>query len=138
MSLAFKAIIIPTLSDLGLLEETREVIDMKGLWKHTITFCVPSSKYSFSWIKKIGGKEQRYAESIFILEKEIYFANAEHSHKILLEEVLDCAGTRKSRAIALSPCASPTKAKWSLISTSLYLPYYFPANQLVHVYDLTV
>lgn len=131
MSLAFKAIIIPTLSDLGLLEETREVIDMKSLWKYTITFCVPSSKYSFSWI--IDGEEQRYAVSISILEKEIYFTNPEHSHKILLEEVLDRTGTRKSRATALSPCASLTKAKWSLISISLYLPYYFPANQLVPV-----
>ena len=137
MSLAFKAIIIPTLSDLGLFEETREVVDMKGLWKYTIIFCVPSSEYSFSWIKKIGGKEQRYAESIFILEKEIYFTNAEHSHKILLEKVLDRTGTRKSRATAPSPCASPTKSKWSLISISLYLPY-FSANQLVHVHDLTV
>ena len=69
----------------------------------------------------------------YILEKEIYFTNPEHSHKILLEEVLDHTGTRKSRATFLSPCASPTKAKWLLISISLYLPSYFPANQLVPV-----
>lgn len=55
---------------MGLLKETRKIIDMKALWKYTINVCVPS---------------QRSAKSRFILEKEIYyFTNARHSHKILL------------------------------------------------------
>lgn len=63
---------------------------MKAFWKYTINFHIPSSNYSYSQI--VCCKEQKPAESRFILEKEkkeIYCMDAERSCKIPLQEVLD-------------------------------------------------
>lgn len=107
---------------MGLLEGTRETIDMKALWEYIINFCIGSSNYSYSQI--VDSKGQRPDESRFILEKKIDFTNAGHSHKIPLLEVMNTTGTRKwegSSSVSVCPSICLSVFLCLVISMSIYI-----------------